>query len=118
MVPKRTAGECPQPRAPPPPVRELDVFSARVAKTPERPRRERYTVAASALQRMIGADIRCRALATNMLLARIQSQAEGAATDRDRGLVRPAARHLAHLRHPGRHEADSRAAELQRNPKL
>src|ERR1700693_2770592 len=65
---------------------------------------------------MIGADVRGRAFAADMLLARVERQAERAATVAIASLSDQPARHLAQMSHSRRHEADARSAILKRQP--
>ena len=65
-------------------------------------------------QRMIGADVRGRAFAPNMLLASRERQAECAAAVAIASLADQSPRHLAQVRHSRGHETDAGPAELKR----
>src|SRR5216683_2326929 len=64
---------------------------------------------------MIGAYVRGRALAPDMLLARCEGQAVGPLAACVNRLPHQAAGHLADMRQPRRHKAESGTAELGRN---
>src|SRR5579862_989377 len=65
---------------------------------------------------MIGADVRGRPFAANMLLAGVEGQAECAASVAIARLSNQPAGHLAHVGHSRRHKADAGAAELEGQP--
>src|SRR6202046_4672709 len=65
---------------------------------------------------MIGADVRSRAFATEVLLASIERQAESAAPVAIASLSDQPAGHLAQMSHSRCHEADTGSAILKRQP--
>src|ERR1039458_10808824 len=65
---------------------------------------------------MIGADVRGRPFAADMLLARIERQAKRAATVTIASLSHQPPGHLAQMGQPRGHEANAGSAELKRQP--
>jgi hypothetical protein len=65
---------------------------------------------------MVGAYVRGRPLAPDMLLTSCEGQTVGALAARVDRLTHQAPRHLADMREPGCHKAKPRTAELRRNP--
>src|ERR1700691_5395738 len=65
---------------------------------------------------MIGADVRSRAFAADVLLARVERKAESAAPVAIASLSHQPSRHLAQMRHSRCHEADAGSAILKRQP--
>src|SRR5580693_8543723 len=94
-------------------MRQLDVSLSQVAQSGPSHQRE-IDRRRQRAQRMISADVGGRPLATNMLLARVERQAERAATVAIASLSNEPPRHLAQMRRARRHEADSRSPILQR----
>ena len=66
-------------------------------------------------ERMVGADIRGRPLAPDVLLASRERKCEGAPPIGIAGFADQPARHLTDLRHRGGHEAQTWPAELHRD---
>src|ERR1700691_3551262 len=65
---------------------------------------------------MIGADVRSRAFAADVLLARVERKAESAAPVAIASLSHQPPRHLAQMSHSRCHEADTGSAILKRQP--
>src|SRR6202030_1259582 len=94
-------------------MRQLDVSLRQVAQSRAAHQREIDSRGQRA-QRMIGADVRGRAFAADMLLASIERQAKRAATIAITSLSDEASRHIAEMGRARGHEADARSAVLKR----
>src|ERR1700678_2131951 len=96
-------------------MRQLDVPLGQFAQSTA-PHQREIDRRCERAQRMIGADIRSRAFAANMLLARIERQAERATAVAIASLSDQPAGHLAQMSRARGHEADAGSAELKRLP--
>src|SRR5271155_5298730 len=96
-------------------MRQLDVALGQFAQSAAAHQRE-INRRGERAQRMIGADVRGRAFAANVLLAGVERQAERAATVAIASLSDQPAGHLAQMSRARGHEAYAGSAVLKRQP--